>query len=344
MRGNNVMKGYFDDVEATAEAFRGGWFHSGDLAVRHPDGYVELRDRAKDIIISGGENISTIEVEQAIAGHPAVLECAVVSMPDEQWGERPKAFVTLKPGAEASEREIIDFCRERLAHFKCPAAVELGRAAEDLDREDPEVRAAGAGVGGREEEDRRMTVYRSELTPLSFLRRSAAVVPRPRRGRPGGPAAHLPRARRGAPARSPARSPLRGSSGATASPCSPRTRPRCSRPTTGSRGAGAVLVALNVRLGAAEIAGILEHSGARLLLVDRELEQLGARRRRHGADRRHRRQRTTRTSSSWRRAIGPGRPDPSTGRKTRKTRSRSTTRPGRPGGRRASCTRIAAPT
>ena len=126
MRGNNVMKGYFEDGPATAAAFRGGWFHSGDLAVRHPDGYVELRDRAKDIIISGGENISTIEVEQAIAGHPAVLECAVVSMPDERWGERPKAFVTLKPGAGASEREIIDFCRERLAHFKCPAAVELG--------------------------------------------------------------------------------------------------------------------------------------------------------------------------------------------------------------------------
>ena len=126
MRGNNVMKGYYREPRPTAEAFRGGWFHSGDLAVMHPDGYIELRDRAKDIIISGGENISTIEVEQAVASHPAVLECAVVAMPDEKWGERPKAFVTLKPGAAATGGEIIDFCRERLAHFKCPAAVEFG--------------------------------------------------------------------------------------------------------------------------------------------------------------------------------------------------------------------------
>src|SRR5665811_709049 len=98
MRGNNVMKGYFADPDATADAFRGGWFHSGDLGVWHPDGYVELRDRKKDIIISGGENISTIEVEQTVAKHPAVLECAVVAIPDAKWGERPKAFVTLKPG------------------------------------------------------------------------------------------------------------------------------------------------------------------------------------------------------------------------------------------------------
>ena len=126
MRGNTVMKGYFEDPEATERAFEGGWFHSGDLAVRHPDGYIELRDRAKDIIISGGENISTIEVEQAVAKHPAVLECAVVAMPDEKWGERPKAFVTLKPGAEATGQEIIDFCRDHIAHFKCPAAVEFG--------------------------------------------------------------------------------------------------------------------------------------------------------------------------------------------------------------------------
>ncbi len=126
MRGNNVMKGYFEQEDATADAFRGGWFHSGDLAVWHPDGYIELRDRAKDIIISGGENISTIEVEQAVAKHPAVLECAVVAMPDEKWGERPKAFVTLKPGAEATGQEIIDFCRDHIAHFKCPAAVEFG--------------------------------------------------------------------------------------------------------------------------------------------------------------------------------------------------------------------------
>ena len=126
MRGNNVMMGYFEQRDATAEAFRGGWFHSGDIAVWHPDGYVELRDRKKDIIISGGENISTIEVEQAVAKHPAVLECAVVAIPDEKWGERPKAFVTLKPGQKATETEVIEFCRQHIAHFKCPAAVEFG--------------------------------------------------------------------------------------------------------------------------------------------------------------------------------------------------------------------------
>jgi fatty-acyl-CoA synthase len=126
MRGNNVMKGYYNDPEATARAFTGGWFHSGDMGVWHPDGYIELRDRAKDIIISGGENISTIEVEQTVAQHPAVMECAVVAIPDEKWGERPKAFVTLKPGQTATEQEIIAFCRQRLAHFKCPVAVEFG--------------------------------------------------------------------------------------------------------------------------------------------------------------------------------------------------------------------------
>lgn len=126
MRGNTVMKGYYRDPEATERAFVGGWFHSGDLAVMHPDGYIELRDRKKDIIISGGENISTIEVEQAIVRHPAILECAVIAIPDEKWGERPKAFVTLKPGAEATAAEIIAFCREHISHFKCPAAVEFG--------------------------------------------------------------------------------------------------------------------------------------------------------------------------------------------------------------------------
>ena len=126
MRGNNVMKGYFEQPDASAEAFRGGWFHSGDIAVWHPDGYIELRDRKKDIIISGGENISTIEVEQAVARHPAVMECAVVAVPDEKWGERPKAFVTLKPGMKATEAEVIEFCRQHIAHFKCPAAVEFG--------------------------------------------------------------------------------------------------------------------------------------------------------------------------------------------------------------------------
>jgi fatty-acyl-CoA synthase len=126
MRGNNTMKGYFRDDEATARAFRGGWFHSGDLGVMHPDGYIELRDRAKDIIISGGENISTIEVEQAIAAHPAVLEVAVIGVPDDYWGETPKAFVVLRDGAEATEQEIIDHCKSRLAGFKCPKAVHFG--------------------------------------------------------------------------------------------------------------------------------------------------------------------------------------------------------------------------
>jgi fatty-acyl-CoA synthase len=126
MRGNNVMSGYFHDEAATAKAFAGGWFHSGDLAVWHPDGNIELRDRGKDIIISGGENISSIEVEQAITAHPAVLECAVIGIPDPHWGERPKAFVTLNEGAAATPQEIIAFCRQRLAHYKCPDAVEFG--------------------------------------------------------------------------------------------------------------------------------------------------------------------------------------------------------------------------
>jgi fatty-acyl-CoA synthase len=125
MRGNNVMAGYFANPEATEKAFAGGWFHSGDLAVWHPDGYIELRDRGKDVIISGGENISSIEVEQALCAHPDVLEAAVVAIPHEHWGERPKAFVALKPGAAASEEDLIGFCRGRLAHFKCPDAIEF---------------------------------------------------------------------------------------------------------------------------------------------------------------------------------------------------------------------------
>ncbi|WP_067468890.1 long-chain-fatty-acid--CoA ligase [Actinomadura macra] len=125
MRGNNVMKGYHRADEATANAFRGGWFHSGDLGVRHPDGYVELRDRSKDIIISGGENISTVEVERAIDSHPAVLEVAVVAVPDDRWGERPKAFVVLRDGHAAAEAEIIGHVRERLARYKAPDSVEF---------------------------------------------------------------------------------------------------------------------------------------------------------------------------------------------------------------------------
>ncbi|MBS1825208.1 MAG: AMP-binding protein [Acidobacteria bacterium] len=125
MRGNNVMIGYFRNPEATAEAFRGGWFHSGDYAVMHPDGYLEIRDRKKDIIISGGENISSVEVEKQIYEHPAVLEAAVVAVPDEKWGEVPKAFVTLKSEGAATAEDIIAFCRSRMAHFKCPKHVEF---------------------------------------------------------------------------------------------------------------------------------------------------------------------------------------------------------------------------
>ena len=123
MRGNIVMKGYLKNPPATREAFEGGWFHSGDLGVAHPDGYIQLKDRSKDIIISGGENISSIEVEDCLYRHPAVLEAAVVAKPDDHWGETPCAFVALRPGEETTEREIIDWCRARLAHFKCPKTV-----------------------------------------------------------------------------------------------------------------------------------------------------------------------------------------------------------------------------
>ncbi len=126
MRGNNVMAGYFKDAEATAQAFRGGWFHSGDMGVMHADGYIELRDRSKDVIISGGENISSIEVENTLYRHPSVLEAAVVGVPHEKWGEVPKAYIVPKPGETPSEQEIIEFCRGEMAHFKCPKSVEFG--------------------------------------------------------------------------------------------------------------------------------------------------------------------------------------------------------------------------
>jgi fatty-acyl-CoA synthase len=125
MRGNNVMKGYYEDPDATAEAFRGGWFHSGDIGVMHPDGYVQLRDRAKDVVISGGENISTVEVEMAILTHDAVLEAAVVGIPDERWGERPKAFVVLKPRRTLGEGELIEHVGQRIARYKTPDSVEF---------------------------------------------------------------------------------------------------------------------------------------------------------------------------------------------------------------------------
>jgi fatty-acyl-CoA synthase len=120
VRGNAVMDGYYRDPEATAKAIRDGWFHTGDAAVVHEDGYAEIRDRIKDVIISGGENISSIEVEGVLLRHPAVQEAAVVGMPHEKWGEAPHAFVVLKPGAAANEREICEFARSRMAHFKVP--------------------------------------------------------------------------------------------------------------------------------------------------------------------------------------------------------------------------------
>ena len=125
-RGNITMKGYLKNEKATAEAFAGGWFHSGDLAVMQPDGYVKIKDRSKDIIISGGENISSLEVEDALYRHPAVMAAAVVAKPDAKWGEVPCAFVELKEGASADEAEIIAFCRERMAHFKAPKRVIFG--------------------------------------------------------------------------------------------------------------------------------------------------------------------------------------------------------------------------
>ncbi|MEX2615813.1 MAG: acyl-CoA synthetase [Alphaproteobacteria bacterium] len=127
LRGNTVMKGYLKNPVATEAAFRGGWLHTGDLAVKHPDGYIEIKDRAKDIIISGGENISSLEVEEVLYRHPGIMEAAVVAAPHERWGETPCAFVALKPGGTAlTEAAVIAYCRDNLAHFKCPTRVVFG--------------------------------------------------------------------------------------------------------------------------------------------------------------------------------------------------------------------------
>ena len=125
-RGNITMKGYFKNPAATADAFAGGWFHSGDLAVREPDGYVKIKDRAKDVIISGGENISSVEVEEALYRHPAVAFAGVVAQPDAKWGETPCAYVELKPGHQATEADLVAHCRELLPHFKAPRTVVFG--------------------------------------------------------------------------------------------------------------------------------------------------------------------------------------------------------------------------
>src|SRR5687767_8873784 len=125
-RGNITMKGYLKNPAATAEAFAGGWFHTGDLAVLQPDGYVKIRDRSKDVIISGGENVSSLEVEDALYRHPAVLAAAVVAQPDPKWGESPRAYVELKPGADVTADALIKHCRAHLAGFKIPKSVEFG--------------------------------------------------------------------------------------------------------------------------------------------------------------------------------------------------------------------------
>jgi fatty-acyl-CoA synthase len=125
-RGNITMKGYLKNRKASDESFAGGWFHSGDLAVMQPDGYIKIKDRSKDVIISGGENISSLEVEEALYKHPAVMEAAVVARPDPKWGETPCAFVTLKPGAHASADEIVAFLRAAIAHYKVPRHVVFG--------------------------------------------------------------------------------------------------------------------------------------------------------------------------------------------------------------------------
>jgi fatty-acyl-CoA synthase len=128
LRSNTLMKGYLKNPTATDESFAGGWFHTGDLAVMHPDGYVEVKDRSKDIIISGGENISSIEVEEVLYRHPQIMEAAVVAKPDEKWGETPCAFIMLKPGAgDVAASDIIAFCRANLAHYKVPKAIVFGQ-------------------------------------------------------------------------------------------------------------------------------------------------------------------------------------------------------------------------
>ena len=142
-RSDGVMAGYWKQPEATAEVMRDGWFHTGDMATMDEDGYVLIVDRKKDIIVSGGENISSLEVEKAMLAHPGIYEVAVIPVPDERWGEVPKALVVMKPGVTATESEILEFCRGRLTHYKCPRSVEFhGCAAADRHRQGPEKRAA----------------------------------------------------------------------------------------------------------------------------------------------------------------------------------------------------------
>jgi fatty-acyl-CoA synthase len=128
LQGHTVMRGYLKNPDASAAAFRGGWYHTGDLGVMHGDGYIEVKDRSKDIIISGGENISSLEIEETLFRHPNVMEAAVVAKPDDKWGETPCAFVTLKPDSDGkvTAEDIIAFCRDNMAHFKCPKTIVFG--------------------------------------------------------------------------------------------------------------------------------------------------------------------------------------------------------------------------
>lgn len=183
MRGNNVMRGYFQGEAAISSAFAGGWFHSGDLAVWHPDGSIELRDRGKDVIICGGENISGIEVEQAIAAHPAVLECAVIAVPHPHWGERPEAFVALNDGATATPEQIIAFCRQRLAGYKCPDTIEFGPLPQTSAGKIQKIRPPQPRSGGARQPGRRTVTPRTSIEP-------SAQSPRGRRaGQKDGPSA-----------------------------------------------------------------------------------------------------------------------------------------------------------
>ena len=186
MRGNNVMSGYFADDAATEKAFRGGWFHSGDLAVWHPDGNIELRDRSKDIIISGGENISSIEVEQTICAHPAVLECAVIGIPHERWGERPKAFRHTQQRGQCERRRDHRVLPSAARALQVPGHNRVRIAAENLDGQSPEIRPARARVGGTQDTSRHDLAGASQACAPASTHRMA---PGYRRGSLTGPAA-----------------------------------------------------------------------------------------------------------------------------------------------------------
>jgi fatty-acyl-CoA synthase len=171
-RSDGVMKGYWRQPEASAEALRGGWFHTGDMAVWKEDGYLLIVDRKKDIIVSGGENVSSLEVEKALLSHPAVMEAAVVPMPDEKWGELPKAFVLLKPNQLAGEIELIEHCRLRLAHYKCPRSVEF---VESLPR-------SGTGKVLKRELRKKLWLEREAMRPEFAVQKARRVAPEPNSG------------------------------------------------------------------------------------------------------------------------------------------------------------------